>query len=123
MVRRGKGQIQKVIKVTKRDPSNGIVEHFVVNEGKGKGCWVSTEHLDVSALILEAFRRKQKQISKRNLHLQQKEKADRELKETEVAKHAAEQRARQIEKQEEQAKSLKADKMEAKAKEARAKEA
>eukprot|EP00934_Nitzschia_sp_Nitz4_P000071 Nitzschia sp. Nitz4//scaffold42_size132992//7696//13638//NITZ4_003379-RA/size132992-augustus-gene-0.109-mRNA-1//-1//CDS//3329551658//71//frame0 len=72
VVRRGKGQIPKVIKITQRDATTGIPEHYVVNKSKAKGCWISSEHLDVSTLILHKFGRRQFRMELRKKYLHEK---------------------------------------------------
>ena len=66
VVRRGKNQIQKFIKLSQRDPSNGIVEHFIMSKTTMRGCWISSEHIDISALILDNFTKRQRQLNKRS---------------------------------------------------------
>lgn len=77
-MRRGKGAIQRVVKISQRDPASGVAEHFVVGKGKTKGCWISSVHMDVSALILDKFTRRQHQLAKRNRYLQEKALVEKE---------------------------------------------
>jgi hypothetical protein len=79
-----------VVRCSQRDPRSGIVDHFVVNKGRMKGCWISSEHLDLSALVLELHTRRQRQINKRLERIRAKEKAEKEIIQKEKAKRAAE---------------------------------
>jgi hypothetical protein len=55
-----------------------------------KGCWISSEHLDLSALVLELHTRRQRQISKRLERIRAKERVEKERIQKEKAKRAAE---------------------------------
>ncbi len=83
------------MKITQRDPSNGIVEHFVVNKGKLRGCWISSEHIDVSGLIIDAYNRRQNQLDRRQMYLKRKEKTERMRKATEIALRVKEEDSRE----------------------------
>jgi len=48
-----KSLVQKVVKCSHRDPMTGQLEYLVVNRGKSRGCWLSEETVDLSALILK----------------------------------------------------------------------
>jgi len=88
--RRGKSGIQKVIRCSITNRSNGSLEHFVVNKKSMKGCWVPAEHLDVSSLMLELLSRRQTQIKKRQEFLRIKEYAERQKAEKDRIRRVAE---------------------------------
>ena len=79
LVRRGKSAIQKVVRCSITNRSNGSLEHFVVNKKSMKGCWVPDEHLDLSCLILGLTLRRQTQMKKRQEFLRAKEAAERAI--------------------------------------------
>lgn len=49
-----------------------------------RGCWISSEHMEVSGLILEAFNRRQNQLERRQAYLQEKQREERIRKEREA---------------------------------------
>ena len=57
--------MQKVVRSTVRNLSTGSFEHFLVNKRSMKGCWVPTEQLDLSSLILDLFCRRHRQKEER----------------------------------------------------------
>jgi hypothetical protein len=55
-----------------------------------KGCWISSNNVDLSTLILELFTRRQKQRNIRAQQVREKEQAEKERQEREKAKRKAE---------------------------------
>lgn len=92
LVRR-KSQINKLVRCSQRDPRSGIVDHFVVNKGRTKGCWISSEHIDLSALVLELHTRRQKHTDKRMHRIRAEKQGEKERK----AEQAAEAQRRAVE--------------------------
>ena len=52
--------VQKEIKCSHIDPATGMVECFVVNKTKNRGCWMAEDSVDQSALILDRVTRMEK---------------------------------------------------------------
>ena len=52
--------VQKEIKCSHIDPATGMVECFVVNKTKNRGCWMAEDSVDQSALILDRVSRMEK---------------------------------------------------------------
>ncbi len=52
--------VQKEIKCSHIDPATGMVECFVVNKTKNRGCWMAEDSVDQSALILDRVTRIEK---------------------------------------------------------------
>jgi len=48
-----KESVLKLVKCIHRDPSTGLLEYYVVQRGKRRGCWFSEENIDLSALIMD----------------------------------------------------------------------
>jgi hypothetical protein len=48
-----KSQVQKVIRCKQRDLKTGRIHYFVLNKGKHRGCWVDSDSVDLSSLILD----------------------------------------------------------------------
>jgi hypothetical protein len=59
-----------------------------------KGCWISSEQMDVSALILENFGRRQKQMNVRLEHIREKERVEKERAEKERMEKARMEKAK-----------------------------
>lgn len=92
--RRGKTQIQKIVKCSLKDPESGLPHHFVVNKKSGKGCWIPEASMDISTLVLELDTRRKQHVSIRHARLQEiakemaaeeKKKADKEAQRLQAA--------------------------------------
>ena len=81
-----------MVRCSQRDPRSGVVDHFVVNASKGRmrGCWISSERMELSSLVLNLFIRRQRQRNKRLEYIRQKEKVEKEKLERERVKRAIE---------------------------------
>lgn len=71
-----KSQVQKVIRCSQRDLATGIMCYFVVNKGKFRGCWISEDTIDLSALILERSNCRDTQLKMFNERLRLKTKKE-----------------------------------------------
>ncbi len=75
--------MQKVIRCTARNPSSGLLDHFLMNKKSLKGCWVPGEQLDLSSLILDLFCRRQRQKEQRMERVRAKERIEKQIMERE----------------------------------------
>ena len=86
-----KGTIQKVVKCSQVDLANGALEYFVVNRGKHRGCWLSSDAVDASTFIIHQH---EKISVKRERRIQEmKEEEEKRLREEAAAEAAALKRA------------------------------
>lgn len=74
--KRAKSGMQKTIFFSLRNPSTGILDHFVVNKKKMKGCWMSNNQVEVSSLVCGLFKRRQIRIQARLHRVREKQKKD-----------------------------------------------
>lgn len=86
--------IQKVIKCIQRDEQTGQLEYFLYNKGKHRGCWMSDEKVDLSALILE---RSIRIDERKRLSIQRVAVREKKEKEEERARNVAAQKAKAME--------------------------
>ena len=99
LVRRAgsKTQLQRAVRCTQRDPSTGIVHHYIVNQAKNRGSWVSSDSVDLSPLINDRAKRRNVQLGKYNAIMRERAKVEAEkakIRREAEAKRRAEEIAR-----------------------------
>ena len=57
--------IQKVVRCSQVDLKTGELEHFVINRGKNRGCWLQHDAVEISTFVSHQFARRKVQRDKR----------------------------------------------------------